>query len=121
MPFMSLMQVDKEDNAILDWVFHQTSIPSIISDQRSGKLLHVDRFGDYTVEWHMAGDLKTLKCMYNIPVGEYKLGYIPKSINKKLAEDMDKGKHYTALFHKRMDGWEGHIGLSIKISELGRN
>ena len=67
--FMFSIQVDKEDNAILHWVFHQTSIPSIISDQRNGKLLHVDGFDNYTVEWHMAGDLKTLKCMYNVATG----------------------------------------------------
>lgn len=63
------MQIDKEDNAILHWVFQQTLIPSVISEQRKGKILHVEGFGDYTVEWHMAGDLKTLKCMYNVPAG----------------------------------------------------
>ena len=67
--FMFSIQVDKEDNAILHWVSHQTSIPSIISDQRNGKLLHVDGFGDYTWEWYMASDIKTLKCMYNIAIG----------------------------------------------------
>ena len=32
-------------------------------------MLSVEGFGDYTVEWHMAGDLKTLKCMYNMKHG----------------------------------------------------
>lgn len=64
-----MTQVDKEDFEILYWVFHQTTIPCLISEQRNGKILHVDGFGEYTVEWHMAGDLKTLKCMYNISKG----------------------------------------------------
>lgn len=63
------MQFDKEDFGILYWVFHQTTIPSLISAQKNGVVLHVEGFGDYTVEWHMAGDLKTLKCMYNISKG----------------------------------------------------
>ena len=29
----------------------------------------MDDFYDYKVEWHMVGDLKTLKCMYNISKG----------------------------------------------------
>lgn len=64
-----MRQVDKEDFEILYWVFHQTGIPSLISEQRNGRVLHVDDFGDYKVEWHMAGDLKTLKCMYNVSKG----------------------------------------------------
>ena len=43
------MHADKEDNTILDWVFHQTSILSIISDQWNGKCLHAYGFGDYTI------------------------------------------------------------------------
>ena len=38
----------------------------IINAQEVGTLLQVEGFGDYKVQWHMAGDLKTLKCMYNI-------------------------------------------------------
>ncbi len=58
-----------ENFHILNWVFHQTSIPEVISEQRNGKTLDVHGMGSYTVEWHMAGDLKTLKCMYNISKG----------------------------------------------------
>ena len=32
-------------------------------------MLHVPNIGDFSVEWHMAGDLKTLKCMYNVQNG----------------------------------------------------
>lgn len=58
-----------ENFNILHWVFHKTNIPEIISEQRNGRLLTVPHWGSYKVEWHMAGDLKTLKCMYNISKG----------------------------------------------------
>ena len=63
------MQVDKEDNEILRWAFHQTHIPTVIDKQCRGEKLSVPDVGDFSIEWHMAGDLKTLKCMYNISGG----------------------------------------------------
>ncbi|MCO5567771.1 hypothetical protein L7F22_021466 [Adiantum nelumboides] len=48
-------EVDKKNFEILDWIFSQTQIPSIISKQRNKVVLSVEGFGDYTVEWHMAG------------------------------------------------------------------
>ena len=45
--FLNIIQVDKEDFGILYWVFHQTTIPSLISAQRNGRVLHVDDFGDF--------------------------------------------------------------------------
>ena len=62
-------QVKTEDHETLNWVFHQTDIPSTIRSQVLGGHLHVPGKGDYQVEWHMASDLKTLKCMYNISKG----------------------------------------------------
>ena len=62
-------EVDLEDILVLHWVFNQTTIPSVINAQERGELLNVQGFGEYKVQWHMAGDLKTLKCMYNIPKG----------------------------------------------------
>ena len=64
-----MTQVDKEDFDILHWVFHQTAIPALISEQRNGRVLFVD--GLATIQWNgiWQGDLKTLKCMYNISKG----------------------------------------------------
>ena len=31
--------------------------------------LNVPGIGDFNVEWHLAGDLKSLKCMYNVSHG----------------------------------------------------
>lgn len=67
--WVGAFEVDAEDFHVLHWVFNQTSIPTIINAQEEGALLEVDGFGKYKVQWHMAGDLKTLKCMYNISKG----------------------------------------------------
>ena len=58
-----------ENFEILSWVFNQTTIPQVISAQRNGRMLEVEGYGQYRVEWHLAGDLKTLKCMYNVSKG----------------------------------------------------
>lgn len=50
-------------------MFSRTDIPSTIAQQSDTERLVVDGVGSFKVEWHMAGDLKTLKCMYNLPKG----------------------------------------------------
>lgn len=37
--------------------------------QTGGQTLHVEGIGTFVVEWHMAGDLKTLKCMLGCKLG----------------------------------------------------
>ena len=58
-----VLQVKSENFDILHWVFHMTPIVEIISEQKNGKRLEVQGMGEYEVEWHLAGDFKTLKCM----------------------------------------------------------
>lgn len=59
-------QVKKEDHETLYWVFHHTSIPMLIQQQMEGRRkLCVSNRGEFEVEWHLSGDLKTLKCLYN--------------------------------------------------------
>ena len=59
----------KETYDSLKWYLHQTNIPSIIAQQSEGQTLHVLGVGSFEVEWHMAGDLKTLKCMLGCKLG----------------------------------------------------
>lgn len=61
--------MDSEDHDILSWVFSKTDICNTITSQTNGEKLQVDGFGSFTVEWHMAADLKTIKCMYNMSKG----------------------------------------------------
>lgn len=52
------------------WVFHHTPLPSIIHEQMNeGRKLGVEGRGEFKVEWHLAGDLKTLKCLFNCSKG----------------------------------------------------
>jgi len=54
---------------VLSWVFEQTKIPEIISKQDKGQPLEVPGVGNFSVEWHMAADMKTIKCMYGLSHG----------------------------------------------------
>ena len=67
--WLGAFEVDTEDFEILNWVFHHTTISGVIKSQQAREELDVEGFGKYKVEWHMARDLKTLKCMYNISKG----------------------------------------------------
>ena len=40
-----------------------------ITSQTNGEKLQVDGFGSFNIEWHMAADLKTVKCMYKMSKG----------------------------------------------------
>ena len=44
-------------------------IPNIVCAQSNGLQLVVQGIGSFTIEWHLAGNLKTLKCMYNTSKG----------------------------------------------------
>ena len=52
-----------ESHDTLRWYFERAGIKHIISLQVHGKKLQVSGIGNFDVEWHLGGDLKTLKCM----------------------------------------------------------
>ena len=54
----------KEDHEVLNIFFGLTGYPNVIKRKSDGETLHVEGYGDFNVEWHLVGDLKTLKCMY---------------------------------------------------------
>ena len=62
-------QIPKETHDILSWVFLKTKIPELIKAQSDGHLLNVPGIGSSHVEWHLAADMKTLKCMYGLKMG----------------------------------------------------
>ena len=61
--------LSKETHKTLQWYLHQTNIPFTISQQSQEQALNVQGIGKFEVEWHMAGDLKTLKCMFGCKLG----------------------------------------------------
>jgi len=62
-------QIPKESYDILNWVFSRTKIPELIKAQGAGQLLDVPGIGSFPIEWHLAADMKTLKCMYGLKWG----------------------------------------------------
>ncbi len=58
--------VVSENYETLEWVFRRTQLPDTINAQMRGeKTLVVANKGSFQVTWHLASDLKTLKCLYN--------------------------------------------------------
>ena len=100
---------------MLHWVFHNTTIPTIISSQEGGLLLKVEGFGDYQVEWHMVGDLKTLKCMYNISRGS--TAKSPCLYCMSCAKDFQASKWNKAP-DRHLEDSTFHAILNIPLSEL---
>lgn len=67
--WLAAFALPHESHDSLTWYFHRTSIPGTISQQENGAELEVPEIGSFQVEWHMAGDLKTLKCMFGCKLG----------------------------------------------------
>ena len=57
-------KVPKETHEVLKWIFDRAPwITDVIKRQIDGQLLDVGNKGQFTVDWHLGGDLKTIKCM----------------------------------------------------------
>ena len=67
--WLGIFRVNKESHESLKFVFRKTSLPLIMASHAAGEKMYVEGYSSYFVEWHLAADLKTLKCMYNISHG----------------------------------------------------
>ena len=94
-------KVIKESHECLDWVLNQTDIPSIIATQHGGRKLSVENVGEFAVEWHLACDMKTIKCLYGFshdPSTQHSCIYCwcertkPKNLTIEEARDPSKAK-----------------------------
>ena len=64
--WVGTFMVVSENYEILEWVFQRTQLPDVINSQIKGdRTLIVPNKGNFQVTWHLASDLKTLKCLYN--------------------------------------------------------
>lgn len=62
--WLGAFSVPKEMHEVLAWTFYRTPwITNIIKRQIDGQLLDVDNKGTFKVDWHLGGDLKTIKCI----------------------------------------------------------
>ncbi len=56
-------EVPKETHEVLSWMFERTpQFTEVIKAQLAGEKLEVQGVGTFNVEWHLGGDLKTIKC-----------------------------------------------------------
>ena len=67
--WLAAFELPHESNDSLRWYLSRTGIPELISLQTRGQTLDAEGVGTFVVEWHMAGDLKTLKCMLGCKLG----------------------------------------------------
>ena len=69
--WLGALKVPKETHEALAWVFQRIPcITKVIKSQIVGEQLMVEGYGSFAVDWHLGGDLKTIKCM---------LGYTPRA------------------------------------------
>ena len=61
--WQSAWALPHESHDTLRWYFERADIKHIISLQVHGQKLQVSGIGNFDIEWHLGGDLKTLKCM----------------------------------------------------------
>ncbi|GAQ93477.1 hypothetical protein KFL_015640020 [Klebsormidium nitens] len=62
-------EVDKENHDTLKWNMSFSDLSTTIERHNSGRKLVVEGVGEFEVEWHLAGDLKTLKALYGTSSG----------------------------------------------------
>lgn len=82
-------EVPHENYDILKWYFDRTGIPNIIELQQAGQKLDVPGYGAYDIEWHLGGDLKTLKCMLGCKGGANTLFPCIYCCHPKMISDID--------------------------------
>ena len=61
--WQSAWALPHESHDTLRWYFERAGIKHIISLQVHGQKLQVSGIGNFDIEWHLGGYLKTLKCM----------------------------------------------------------
>ena len=102
-------QVAKESHEVLNWVFNQTGIPKLIGAQEKGQLLEVLGIGEFKVEWHLAGDMKSIKCMYGLKHGansKHSCIYCMQERTKPVVTSADEAQQ---LLSKRSSLWDGGL------------
>lgn len=67
--WLAAFHLPHETHESLRWYFNHTSIVDVVRQQQEGQRLHISGLGTFQVEWHLAGDLKTLKCMLGCKQG----------------------------------------------------
>ena len=100
---------------MLDWVFKQTLIPTLIEAQEDGKKLEVPGVGEFRVQWHMAADMKTIKCMYGLQHGANSRFSCIYCLQERTKHVVTTTTATTPMFSKRGSSGTGVCFLRITI------
>ena len=114
---MATFQVEKESYEVLSWIFGKSKFPSVIAAQSRGEKLTVPEVGEFYVEWHLAADMKTIKCMYGLqsgPSGAMNCIYYEQKRAKPTVGTASQAR--AALRKRGKPNWGG--GLFTKSGEL---
>jgi hypothetical protein len=99
-------QVPRKNHQTLQWVFSRTSIPSLMKAQEAGQLLHVPDVGDFRVEWHLAANIKCIKCMYGLYVGANSPYSCIHCMQKQKRLAVTTSAETNALFKSNAFSWD---------------
>jgi len=66
---IAIFHVIKESHSCLKWVLNQNTISSVIKGHLVGQKLVVPDIEEFAVEWDLACDMKTIKCLYGMNHG----------------------------------------------------
>ncbi len=68
--WLGAFKVPKETHEVLAWVFQRIPcVTEVIKSQIAGEQLMVEGQVSFAVDWHLGGDLKTIKCMLGCTPG----------------------------------------------------
>ena len=91
--WLGAFEVPKETHDVLAWMFSRIPfITDVIQAQIAGERLDVLGVGIFDVDWHLGGDLKTIKCMLGCKQGANSLYPCPFCIKGYKKSGNQKGK-----------------------------
>ena len=120
--WLGAFEVPKETHDVLSWMF--TRIPfitEVIKAQIAGEKLEVEGLGTFNVDWHLGGDLKTIKCMLGCKQGANCLYPCPFCIRgykkkrnrnqKKRTQDVEEDNEDVEHQHNQCEDGEWDEGI----------
>ena len=91
--WLGAFEVPKETHDVLAWMFSRIPfVTDVIQAQIAGEKLDVPGIGTFNVDWHLGGDLKTIKCMLGCKQGANSLYPCPFCMRGYKKTGSKKGK-----------------------------
>ena len=123
--WLGAFEVPKETNEVLAWVFDRIPwITDVIKAQIQGEKLEVEGLGAFTVDWHLGGDLKTVKCVLGCEQGANTINPCPFCM-RMVRDKKSKGSKQSILQNQGdedtlngdTDNWIGSVMSANMLAE----